>query len=141
MRELANPILRIADIGALAEVAHGAGALLVVDSTFAGPTVQRPLVLGADYVLHSLTKVMNGHGDALGGAVLGLQQLEPGGSLFFPLAAAFCGLLLLLFAFTLGFGTTVAVRIEMPYQALVPLMNLAPRILTGESAVLVEAWP
>ena len=39
------------------------------------------------------------------------------------------------------FGTTVAVRIEMPYQALVPLMNLAPRTLTGESAVLVEAWP
>jgi methionine-gamma-lyase len=70
----ANPILRIADIGALAEVAHGAGALLVVDSTFAGPTVQRPLVLGADYVLHSLTKVMNGHGDALGGAVLGPQK-------------------------------------------------------------------
>jgi cystathionine beta-lyase/cystathionine gamma-synthase len=67
----ANPILRIADIGALAEVAHGAGALLVVDSTFAGPTVQRPLALGADYIVHSLTKVMNGHGDALGGAVLG----------------------------------------------------------------------
>ena len=39
------------------------------------------------------------------------------------------------------FGTTVAVRVEMPYQALVPLMNLAPRTLTGESAVLVEAWP
>ena len=70
----ANPILRIADIGALAEVAHGAGALLVVDSTFAGPTVQRPLALGADYVVHSLTKVMNGHGDALGGAVLGPQK-------------------------------------------------------------------
>jgi len=67
----ANPILRIADIGALAEVAHGIGALLVVDSTFAGPTVQRPLAMGADYVVHSLTKVMNGHGDALGGAVLG----------------------------------------------------------------------
>jgi methionine-gamma-lyase len=70
----ANPILRIADIGALAEVAHGAGALLVVDSTFAGPTVQRPLALGADYVLHSLTKVLNGHGDALGGAVLGPKK-------------------------------------------------------------------
>jgi len=70
----ANPILRIADIGALAEVAHGAGALLVVDSTFAGPTVQRPLALGADYIVHSLTKVMNGHGDALGGAVLGPQK-------------------------------------------------------------------
>jgi len=67
----ANPILRIADIAALAELAHEAGALLVVDSTFAGPTLQRPLALGADYVVHSLTKYLNGHGDALGGVVLG----------------------------------------------------------------------
>jgi cystathionine beta-lyase/cystathionine gamma-synthase len=67
----ANPVLRIADVAALASIAHGAGALLVVDSTFAGPTIQRPLALGADYVVHSLTKYLNGHGDALGGAVLG----------------------------------------------------------------------
>jgi methionine-gamma-lyase len=70
----ANPILRIADIAALAEVAHGAAALLVVDSTFAGPTLQQPLKLGADYVVHSLTKYLNGHGDALGGVVLGPRQ-------------------------------------------------------------------
>ena len=49
------------------------GALLAVDSTWAGPTLQRPLALGADYVIHSLTKYLNGHGDALGGAVLGPQ--------------------------------------------------------------------
>ena len=67
----ANPILRIADIAALAEIAHGAGVPLAVDSTWAGPLVQRPLALGADYVVHSLTKYLNGHGDALGGAVLG----------------------------------------------------------------------
>ena len=67
----ANPILRIADVAALADLAHGAGALLAVDSTFAGPTIQRPLALGADYVLHSLTKYLNGHGDALGGVVVG----------------------------------------------------------------------
>ena len=67
----ANPILRIADIAALADVAHRPGALLVVDSTWAGPTLQRPLQLGADYVVHSLTKYLNGHGDALGGVVLG----------------------------------------------------------------------
>jgi cystathionine beta-lyase/cystathionine gamma-synthase len=67
----ANPILRIADVAALAEVAHGAGALLAVDSTFAGPTIQRPLALGADYVVHSLTKYLNGHGDALGGVIIG----------------------------------------------------------------------
>jgi cystathionine beta-lyase/cystathionine gamma-synthase len=70
----ANPILRIADIGTLAKLAHEAGALLVVDSTFAGPTLQRPLALGADYVVHSLTKYLNGHGDALGGAVIGPQK-------------------------------------------------------------------
>jgi cystathionine beta-lyase/cystathionine gamma-synthase len=67
----ANPILRIADIAALAHIAHSAGALLAVDSTWAGPYVQRPLALGADYVIHSLTKYLNGHGDALGGVVLG----------------------------------------------------------------------
>ena len=67
----ANPILRISDINALAQVAHDAGVPLAVDSTFAGPTLQHPLRLGADYVLYSLTKYLNGHGDALGGIVLG----------------------------------------------------------------------
>jgi len=67
----ANPVLRIADIPALADIAHEAGALLAVDSTWAGPFLQKPLALGADFVIHSLTKYMNGHGDALGGAVLG----------------------------------------------------------------------
>jgi cystathionine beta-lyase/cystathionine gamma-synthase len=66
-----NPILHIADIAALAKVAQGAGALLAVDSTFAGPVLQRPLSLGADYVVHSLTKYLNGQGDAVGGVVLG----------------------------------------------------------------------
>jgi cystathionine beta-lyase/cystathionine gamma-synthase len=70
----ANPILRIADVAALAQVAHEAGAQLAVDSTFAGPALQRPLALGADYVVHSLTKYLNGHGDALGGVVLGPKK-------------------------------------------------------------------
>jgi cystathionine beta-lyase/cystathionine gamma-synthase len=67
----ANPILRISDIQALAGIAHETGALLVVDSTWAGPTLQRPLGLGADYVIHSATKYLNGHGDALGGVIVG----------------------------------------------------------------------
>jgi methionine-gamma-lyase len=67
----ANPILRIADIPALAAIAHEAKALLVVDSTWAGPCLQRPLALGADHVLHSATKYLNGHGDALGGVIVG----------------------------------------------------------------------
>jgi len=69
----ANPILRIADIAALADIAHKAGAKLAVDSTWASPALQRPFALGADFVIHSLTKYLNGHGDALGGAVLGRE--------------------------------------------------------------------
>lgn len=65
-----NPLLGIADIAALAEVAHSAGARLVVDNTFATPYLQNPLALGADVVLHSTTKYLGGHSDVVGGAVL-----------------------------------------------------------------------
>jgi cystathionine gamma-synthase/methionine-gamma-lyase len=67
----ANPILRLTDIAAVAEIAHAHGAELSVDSTIATPIGQQPLSLGADYVCHSLTKYLCGHGDALGGAVIG----------------------------------------------------------------------
>jgi methionine-gamma-lyase len=66
-----NPLLRITDIGAAAEIAHKAGACLAVDSTFATPAATKPLLLGADFVIHSLTKYIGGHGDALGGVLLG----------------------------------------------------------------------
>ena len=65
-----NPLLTIADIEALADVAHDAGALLVVDNTFASPYLQRPLELGADAVIHSTTKYLGGHSDVIGGAVV-----------------------------------------------------------------------
>lgn len=67
----ANPILRLTDIAAVAELAHATGAQLAVDSTFATPIATRPIALGADYVVHSLTKYIGGHGDAVGGAVIG----------------------------------------------------------------------
>ncbi len=67
----ANPILRRSDIRALAELAHGQGAQIAVDSTLATPVATRPIELGADFVVRSLTKYIGGHGDALGGAVLG----------------------------------------------------------------------
>ena len=70
-----NPLTKLADIAALSEIAHRSGALLVVDSTFATPLITRPLHLGADLVLHSLSKFLGGHGDALGGAVLGSAEL------------------------------------------------------------------
>ena len=68
---IANPTTRVCDVAAIAEIAHEGGALLSVDSTFTPPPLYRPLADGADLVVHSLTKVINGHGDAMGGAVIG----------------------------------------------------------------------
>ncbi|HEY8457129.1 MAG TPA: cystathionine gamma-synthase [Actinopolymorphaceae bacterium] len=65
-----NPLLAIADIAALADVAHEAGALLVVDNTFASPYLQQPLTRGADVVVHSTTKYAGGHSDVVGGALV-----------------------------------------------------------------------
>ena len=65
-----NPLLGVADIRALADEAHAAGALLVVDNTFASPYLQQPLALGADFVVHSTTKYLGGHSDVVGGAVI-----------------------------------------------------------------------
>ena len=70
----ANPTLRLTDISAVADVAHEHGLPLVVDSTFATPVATRPLTLGADYVVHSLTKYIGGHGDSIGGAILGSRE-------------------------------------------------------------------
>ena len=65
-----NPLLRITDIGAMASIARECGALLVVDNTFLTPLLQQPLSLGADIVVHSTTKYINGHSDVVGGAVV-----------------------------------------------------------------------
>ena len=65
-----NPLLKIVDIAAVAERAHAAGALVVVDNTFASPYLQQPLALGADIVVHSTTKYVGGHSDSVGGAVI-----------------------------------------------------------------------
>lgn len=69
-----NPLLRLTDIAAVAEIAREAGAKLAVDSTFATPAATKPLALGADFVVHSLTKYLGGHGDALGGVILGSKE-------------------------------------------------------------------
>ncbi|WP_241156164.1 trans-sulfuration enzyme family protein [Leucobacter chromiireducens] len=75
---IANPTTKVADVAAIAEVTRDAGAILLVDSTFTPPPFFRPLELGADLVVHSLTKYINGHGDAMGGAVVGSHALiEP----------------------------------------------------------------
>lgn len=70
-----NPLMRIADLQALAELARQAGALLVVDGTLGGPMNQRPLDHGASLVIHSVSKYLNGHGDVIGGAVVGARAV------------------------------------------------------------------
>ena len=65
-----NPLLKVIDIAAAAQLAHGAAAMCVVDNTFATPYLQRPLELGADVVVHSVTKYLGGHSDLVGGAVV-----------------------------------------------------------------------
>ncbi|MGH9465876.1 MAG: cystathionine gamma-synthase family protein [Terriglobales bacterium] len=70
-----NPTVKVVDIARLAQAAHRAGALVLVDNTFATPINQNPLALGADLVLHSATKFLGGHADALGGVVCGGREL------------------------------------------------------------------
>ncbi len=70
-----NPTTGISDLDAISQIAHAAGALLSVDATFAGPICSKPLSHGADLEIHSMTKYINGHGDALGGCVLGRTEL------------------------------------------------------------------
>lgn len=69
-----NPTLTISDIKAIADIAHANGALLSVDNTFASPFNQRPIELSADFTIESLTKYINGHGDAMGGAIIGKKE-------------------------------------------------------------------
>ena len=78
-----NPLLRLTDIAAVARIAHDAGALVVVDNTFLGPVFQRPFDFGADLVVHSTTKYLNGHSDVVGGAVVAAGASAEG-----PCAAA-----------------------------------------------------
>ncbi len=69
-----NPVLRLTDIAAASALAHGHGAFVVVDNTFASPFAQRPLELGADLVVHSTTKFLNGHSDSIGGVVVATRE-------------------------------------------------------------------
>lgn len=66
---ISNPLLKVADVPALAEIAHAAGARLIVDSTFATPYLMQPLAMGVDYVVHSATKYIAGHGDVMAGVI------------------------------------------------------------------------
>jgi cystathionine gamma-synthase len=84
-----NPLMKISDIAALAEIGHANGALVVVDNTFASPYLQQPIALGADVIVHSTTKYLGGHSDVLGGAVIvnDLELAEKVGFLQFAVGA------------------------------------------------------
>ncbi len=84
-----NPLMKISDIAALAEIGHANGALVVVDNTFASPYLQQPIALGADVIVHSTTKYLGGHSDVLGGAVIvnDLELAEKIGFLQFAVGA------------------------------------------------------
>jgi cystathionine gamma-synthase len=71
-----NPLMRIVDIAALARRARAAGARVAVDNTFLSPALQKPIQLGADFVVHSTTKYLNGHSDVVGGAVVAAKQAD-----------------------------------------------------------------
>jgi cystathionine beta-lyase/cystathionine gamma-synthase len=71
-----NPLMEITDLAGAAEVAHPRGALVAVDNTFLSPALQQPIALGADVVVHSTTKYLNGHSDAVGGALVAARQQE-----------------------------------------------------------------
>jgi cystathionine beta-lyase/cystathionine gamma-synthase len=84
-----NPVVDVVDLGAVAAAAHDRGLTVVVDNTFATPVLQRPLTLGADVVMHSLTKALAGHSDVVGGALIGRRELiEPARELLRCWAAA-----------------------------------------------------
>ena len=71
-----NPVMRLTDIAATAKLAHARGAKLIVDNTFASPCLQRPIELGADMVVHSTTKYLNGHSDSVGGIVIAVHDAD-----------------------------------------------------------------
>lgn len=99
LESITNPLLRVPDISAWADAAHDAGARLAVDATFATPILQRPLELGADLVMHSATKYLNGHSDVTAGAVVFREEDRDGlwkhrrnlGGTLDPLAAYLLG--------------------------------------------------
>ncbi len=88
-----NPMMEVSDVAAIAEIAHGAGALVSVDNTFLSPYFQQPLALGADIVVHSTTKYLNGHSDSVGGVLVSSREedaewfrfiLKSGGAILSP---------------------------------------------------------
>jgi cystathionine beta-lyase/cystathionine gamma-synthase len=134
---ISNPLLRVADVAGLAAVAHERNVALLVDNTFASPALFRPLEHGADLVLESLTKIMNGHSDVLLGMLCGPEKLWPR----VPATISTFGLSAAPFDCWLawrGLGT-LAVRFELdgwPNEARLP-----QSIIPGSSRIPTMRWP
>ncbi|MDP6539588.1 MAG: cystathionine gamma-synthase [Planctomycetota bacterium] len=106
-----NPLLRLCDIATVAEIAHAGGALAIVDNTFATPYLQRPLELGADVVVHSMSKYLGGHSDVIAGALVGTDEALREELAFFQNSVGGC--LEALSSFLVLRGTkTLAVRMD-----------------------------
>ncbi|KLN35413.1 cystathionine gamma-synthase [Cellulosimicrobium funkei] len=112
-----NPLLGVSDIAALAGVAHDAGALLVVDNTFATPYLQQPLALGADVVVHSTTKYVGGHSDVVGGALVVASGAQLPGGLASPAGGTDV-------AGAVGFHQNASGAIAGPFDAWLTLRGL-----------------
>jgi cystathionine beta-lyase/cystathionine gamma-synthase len=125
-----NPVMEITDIAAAAAIAHAGGALLAVDNTFLSPYLQRPLALGADFVVHSTTKFLNGHSDSIGGV---LVAARPEHSEWFAFVQKSAGAILSPFdSFLVLRGIkTLAVRMdrhETNARAVVDLLAAHPKV-------------
>jgi cystathionine gamma-synthase len=131
-----NPLLRITDVRHVAQAAHAAGALVVVDNTFLSPALQQPIALGADIVVHSTTKYINGHSDVVGGAVIAkdaavAQQLTWWANCIGLTGAPFDSFL------TLRGLRTLGPRLRAHQENAAELAQL----LSGHAAVAKVYWP
>jgi len=132
-----NPMMEVLDLSAIAAIAHGGGALLAVDGTFATPALQRPLALGADVVLHSTTKYLGGHSDVQGGALVLAKRedlfdrIAHGRHVLGPIASPFASWLLLR-----GLRT-LACRVERQSATALAVA----RALEGHPAVAAVLYP
>jgi cystathionine gamma-lyase/cystathionine beta-lyase/cystathionine gamma-lyase/homocysteine desulfhydrase len=131
-----NPLMKICDIGALADVAHRQGALLVVDNTFMSPCLQRPLALGADIVVHSTTKFLNGHSDSVGGVAVVREEKHARWLQFYQNAA---GAILSPFDSWLVLRGTKTLALRMPRHE--ENARVVAEFLRGQEKVKKVYWP
>jgi cystathionine beta-lyase/cystathionine gamma-synthase len=131
-----NPLMKICDIAALADLAHRRGALLVVDNTFMSPFFQRPLALGADVVVHSTTKFLNGHSDSVGGVAVVKDEKHARWLQFYQNAA---GAILSPFDSWLVLRGTKTLALRMPRHE--ENGRVVAEFLRGQEKVRKVYWP